>query len=271
MKKLTLTVAIALLTITTNAQNRPRTDAIPKLSTAIARESLRGKSLENIRGESAGPADWTFSDAELIELDIIETERIGKKTVAVVQIKTADASHLTMFTDTPSGPSYHPKIELEGRLRLTFENIAGDFSLLNVENVSVKYRFRPIEFSKAESASESQPSPENNTFRQAVANSTFHVRASGWTWFPFTLNRQSRVSGNFYAQGGGRNNIEGLVMTENEFINWRNGNQNLAFYRSGKVTIGSIDVVLNPGRYMIVFYNSDLFTGKTVTASVFAQ
>lgn len=113
------------------------TTVFAQISTEAARESLRGERIRVPNYSEITPIDWTFSDGELIELDIISQKKIGQQTIATVQIKTTDASHIVRFTKTVNGIEYFPKPMVEGRLRLTFDGQ----TLKSVDNLSVKYRF----------------------------------------------------------------------------------------------------------------------------------
>lgn len=80
--------------------------------------------------------EWTFSRDNLIELDIIETQMQGKQTVIVAQIRTGNSPNSITkdFQDNILDATL-----IEGRIRLTFENVANEFTLLKIENLTVKY------------------------------------------------------------------------------------------------------------------------------------
>lgn len=84
--------------------------------------------------------------------------------------------------------------------------------------------------------------------------------------------RNYHVVGHYSAMGGGGNDIQAVIASEDEFQNWINGHQARAFYSTpGRVTTGAIDVVLPPGRYVLAFNNRfSVFTPKAVFAEITA-
>jgi predicted nucleic acid-binding Zn ribbon protein len=67
----------------------------------------------------------------------------------------------------------------------------------------------------------------------------------------------ARIQGHFAADGGSGNDIEVAVMSDDDFVNWRNGHPVRAIYNSQKVTQGTVNVSLpsNWGTYYLVFNN----------------
>lgn len=79
----------------------------------------------------------------------------------------------------------------------------------------------------------------------------------------FKINIQRRLKGNFKGQGGSRNDVQVMVLSENDFINYRNGNSYRTYYDSGRATVGEINIILGPGRYYVVISNSwSIFSNK---------
>jgi hypothetical protein len=79
------------------------------------------------------------------------------------------------------------------------------------------------------------------------------------------------MKGHFAATGGLGNDIEVVVVSEDEFVNWRNGHPSKAFYNSGRVTQDTIKLNLpsDAATYYVVFSNKfSLFTPKAVEADV---
>ena len=96
----------------------------------------------------------------------------------------------------------------------------------------------------------------------AANNFTFPVPAGA---FDVTM------KGHFAATGGLGNDIEVVVVSEDEFVNWRNGHPSKAFYNSGRVTQDTIKLNLpsDAATYYVVFSNKfSLFTPKAVEADV---
>lgn len=83
-------------------------------------------------------------------------------------------------------------------------------------------------------------------------------------WSP-TNQEVVKINGSFRARGGQRNDIIVLVMDEDGFENWRNGNRADFYYNSGQVTVGKVNLTLKPGNYYLVFSNSfSIFSNKSV-------
>jgi hypothetical protein len=104
-----------------------------------------------------------------------------------------------------------------------------------------------------------------------IINSNFLVPARRLTYFPINVPSQgAQVTGRFSARGGMGNDIEAFIIPAFELPNVMNGNQFRYFYTSGKVTVGEINVRLQPGSYYLVFNNKmSLISNKGVAASVF--
>jgi hypothetical protein len=80
--------------------------------------------------------------------------------------------------------------------------------------------------------------------------------------------KNARVTGHFQAFGGMQNDIQAVVCSEEDYVNFRNGQQARVFYNSGKITVGDINVPLpeGDGKYVLVFSNAfSVLSGKTVT------
>lgn len=82
--------------------------------------------------------------------------------------------------------------------------------------------------------------------------------------------QDAKVTGAFRAFGGAGNDIEAAIMTPLEFENWSNGREAHAYYTSGKVSNGEIEVDgIPPGFYILAFSNKfALVSRKEVTAQV---
>jgi zinc-ribbon domain len=131
--------------------------------------------------------------------------------------------------------------------------------------------------SKSDSGS-SSPS----TLRQLVAqprtevlsNGEFALSATQYRYVRFEVPQNAgavRVEGTFSASGGGGNDIEAYVFSNDDFVNWQNRHRVRTFYNSGRVTQGTLEVMLPPiaGTYYLVFNNNfSLFSAKTVQTSI---
>ena len=136
------------------AQKKPspstqKMDCQPLITTTTLRQFLRGKELKDIPAvdSDGGATDWTFVPAELVEIDIIESKLTANTVVTVIQIKSGQAPGLV---EMGSDNEPLPATIIEGRLRLSLEKVAGEWTLLKVENLSVKYRYVDAEIVKSE-------------------------------------------------------------------------------------------------------------------------
>jgi hypothetical protein len=88
----------------------------------------------------------------------------------------------------------------------------------------------------------------------------------------FQVVSAGRVSGEFRASGGAKNDIRVVIAESSECVNYLNGNRANTFYDSGPKTIGKINLTLPQGEYCIVFDNrSSVVTSKEIAATVWLQ
>jgi len=105
---------------------------------------------------------------------------------------------------------------------------------------------------------------------QTISNPALLVKATGNSHFKLEVPSGAdnvHLRANFIARGGTDDNIEAWVFSDEEFMNWQNGQSAEIIYSSGKVTAGKFDINLpsDSGTYYLVFDNtSSLFTQKTV-------
>jgi hypothetical protein len=104
-----------------------------------------------------------------------------------------------------------------------------------------------------------------------IIDSAFTVSAISSRFYRFEIPPGAtgiRVEGHFVATGGTGNDIQALVLSEDDFVNWQNGHPASAYYDSGKVTQSTITATLpGPGVYYLVFNNTfSLITPKAVQA-----
>jgi uncharacterized membrane protein YvbJ len=132
---------------------------------------------------------------------------------------------------------------------------------------------RPI-YAPQNISSEAKPQREKAVTKaeiETIIDSSDAVQANSYIYFEFELTDQSRVYGQFQAQGGS-NDINCLLVDADEFVNVENGNAGRAFYESRYTTRGKIDKTLPKGNYVLVFDNRKaLMTNKVVTAKIFSE
>ena len=62
--------------------------------------------------------------------------------------------------------------------------------------------------------------------------------------------RNWRILGKFLAEGGSGNDIEAYMFDAEGIANWKNCHNYRQYYESGKVTVGSFDLYLNPRKVL---------------------
>jgi hypothetical protein len=109
---------------------------------------------------------------------------------------------------------------------------------------------------------------------QKLLTGSIAVNPRSYQWVAFTVDprmKNVRVGGHFQAYGGTRNDIQTVICTEEDFINFRNGHQARVFYDSNKTTVGDINAVLPNvgGRYVLGFNNAfSILSAKTVSGEI---
>jgi hypothetical protein len=100
-----------------------------------------------------------------------------------------------------------------------------------------------------------------------VIEKAFAVGANNYVAHPVYVANSKRLVGRFQATGGGRNDIECLILDADGLTNFSNGNSTPTFYNSnGGKTVGNFDVTLAGDKwYYIVFKNYYWLGGKAVT------
>jgi len=121
---------------------------------------------------------------------------------------------------------------------------------------------------------------------QQIGEAAFTVPANSFKEYPVNVPaglKEVRVVGHFRAAGGAHNDIVVCVMSDDQFVNWRNDpirNNPIkeyfkgALYDSHKVTQGTIKLALptDPGTYHVVFYNGySMLTPKAIEANLALQ
>jgi hypothetical protein len=93
----------------------------------------------------------------------------------------------------------------------------------------------------------------------------------GWDLKPdFNLMADPTVEGRVTASGGTGNDIQVLIFTDSQFLNWKNGHEVTPVYDSGQVTAADVHAVLpGPGTYHVILSNKfSAFTPKTVEGTL---
>ena len=131
-----------------------------------------------------------------------------------------------------------------------------------------------ISFQTHTAASPTSQQPPVQQHKQSTGNVAFTVNAQSANNYKFTVPAGAfnvTMKGHFAASGGSGNDIEVVVVSEDEYVNWQNGHPTKAFYNSGKVTQDSINLNLpsDAATYYIVFSNKfSLLTPKAVQGSI---
>jgi hypothetical protein len=115
-----------------------------------------------------------------------------------------------------------------------------------------------------------QPTPKSiSIFRGSAA-----VEAMGSTGFKIKVDpdrmTQTQLVGRVTASGGSGNDIEVVVVTDADFVNWKNNHTTHPLFKSGQVTVADIDLSISGGgTYYLVFSNLfSAMTPKTISGHV---
>ena len=101
---------------------------------------------------------------------------------------------------------------------------------------------------------------------------SFIVGPNQYLTFDFTNTSVQTISGRFQAQGGSGNDIQVFILDNDQMTNWMNHHATSTWFNSGKITVGSINVRLNPGTYHLIFDNTfSAISSKAITSNVQIQ
>lgn len=121
---------------------------------------------------------------------------------------------------------------------------------------------------------QSHPVAAVQMHKMTFGNGALTVAQGHSTYYKMTVPAEAtnvKLQGRFAATGGSGNDIIVSVMTEEAFINGRNGHGHDALWESDKVTVGDLDVNLpnGAGVYYLVFSNSfSLLSPKAVQQNI---
>jgi len=107
-----------------------------------------------------------------------------------------------------------------------------------------------------------------------ILNGSVAVPALGYVTYTTTVlpseMTNARIAGHVQAGGGTGNDIQLLVFTQTEFLNWKNNHEVTPLYNSGQVTAADINVsVADAGVYVVVLSNTfSMLTPKTVAGDI---
>lgn len=112
-------------------------------------------------------------------------------------------------------------------------------------------------------AVQANPNPSHST---AIVNSIYKVGPGTYNYISFYSSCSSTVTGGFSAEAALGDNIIVYLLDQNNFNAFKNGNSAQAYYNSGKVSSGNLNVGISPGTYYIVMSNMySSFSTKTVS------
>ncbi len=106
-----------------------------------------------------------------------------------------------------------------------------------------------------------------------IVHGLITVQAGSYNYYEFTIPTTATnayVAGTFYASGGTGNDITVYVMTQTDFVNWKNGHAFSYYYSSGQLTTSSFSTSLPAGTtYELVYSNQNaLISSKNVQTTV---
>jgi zinc-ribbon domain len=108
-----------------------------------------------------------------------------------------------------------------------------------------------------------------------IVNGSLTVEERGFLYYQFTVptgTTNAQVEGSFTVKAVAGSGIQVYVMDNLNLSTWANSPSNAhvsAYYKSGQVTSGSINIRLSPGTYYLIFDNTfSIFYPKDVQANV---
>jgi hypothetical protein len=227
------------------------------ISPAKISADLVGLTVPNVpRFDGRPGGSWTFVEDEPKEITVVETKPTADAATVAINIVTHDANSI-----------------LTGKLRLYYGRVGREWILNSVENLNARLLPKSREDYSAREYERPQEPYSRAPQRFALANSSFALPPGYFQSFPINIPSEvgaGRVYGRFQATQG--NNVQVHIVDADGFTNLKNRSQYLAFYESGRVTVGTIDVRLRPGLYYLVFENLySTFSNKVVQANVFLE
>jgi hypothetical protein len=108
----------------------------------------------------------------------------------------------------------------------------------------------------------------------SILNGSAAVQAASYRYYTVPVDlgmmNDAAIIGHVQATGGTGNDIEIAVLTESDFLNWKNGHTNRPVYNSGRVTAADVRArITQSGTYYVVLSNTfSAFTPKTVEGSL---
>jgi hypothetical protein len=121
---------------------------------------------------------------------------------------------------------------------------------------------------------QSSQSSQPRLHSQITGDKAFTIPAGSTNSFIFDVPSGAynvSIKGHFSATGGTGNDIDALLLTADDYVNWQNGHTFQTLYNSGQVTQETVNVKLpeDGGKYYFVFNNKfSLFTPKAVQANL---
>lgn len=116
------------------------------------------------------------------------------------------------------------------------------------------------------------PAPSWQNASTTPENKVFTIEPQRFVAEGFTVPqewRNVRLYCKFRAQGGSGNDIKAYVTNAEGLENLKNNHAFKTWYSSNQVTVGTIDIQLDPGQYYLVFSNTfSLVSSKVVNAEI---
>jgi hypothetical protein len=98
-----------------------------------------------------------------------------------------------------------------------------------------------------------------------IMDSVYKVGPGTYEYISFYSPCSSTVTGQFSAEAALGDNIIVYLLDQNNFNTFKSGQSAQAYYNSGKVSSGNLNVGISPGTYYIVLSNTySSFSTKTV-------
>jgi uncharacterized protein (TIGR02246 family) len=179
-----------------------------------------------------------------------------------------------MKTIVKAGDPSGPQIQREGAMTLLFQKTEGEWKIIHDHTSFVEDTTNSAALTAPASTTKRAPRAEvpPPTAFHIADGSAVEIQAAGYYHYDFQLPAAScAFSGRIVGISGGKKDFEALIMSDDNYENWKAHQQAMAIWQSGRVVVTSMDnaAVSGPGMFHLVLSNIwSGVTAKTVQPQV---
>lgn len=140
-----------------------------------------------------------------------------------------------------------------------------------VSIITITFLFAAVASSqiKKKKKAKAKPAVIEQVTQNLLQGSVAVQTESHWR-IPFWVgSRGGKVTGRITVQGGAKNDVFVLILDEDGYTNWKNGNISPTYFNSGRTSVTNIETWLAEGQYYLVFNNDAWLSAKTVYGNVY--